>query len=256
VDLTQLADISQPVKITDLGADVGKEICLRYQADAADTFAEDYKKNTGLLLAEHIAANDSIFADGETVVENNLFAPTFMSLVPNMGFANTKLPCIISDHGSEYLPRILYFEGMRNCAGNDYFIFKIATSPDGATSNAALTLSVFPFAYSYDDSQPNDNSLYFNDIGNLKGLFERFYYNAIKTINESKRIEAYFNIDSNFIEGFISIFDLLRQDFRARYFLKLNNETIYARLEQIIDYDPESRQTTKMILVRDVDRIK
>jgi hypothetical protein len=248
VDISKLMDLSKEVSVLDLGDDIGKKIRLRYADDTTDAFVSKTNEASGVILAEHIAENKSVHATEETPIQNNIFGPTLMAIAPNYGLKNTKIPKINGVQDTEirlrdYSPRILFYAGVQNCLGGDYWFLKDSQR------------NTYCRAYSIAD-EPNDNSLFFNSVGAIRGLFEKFYFNSIKTINDSKRIGAYFNINSGLVNNLICIDNDTKKDYRAMFTINVNNENIKCRLEKINDYSPGTRESTNMVLVKDVDRIQ
>jgi len=252
IDLTRKVDISKQITYEELGSDLGKAIRLRYKEDSNDKGVAEWEDNNMMILASHIGTNQNMFAkEEETVIENPIFASTLMGTYDQIGLYSSLVPMIWGekDDGNiiptvieDYLPRIFYFDGAVPCDTYETWDF------EGDVRNT------YPHFYSIKEVAGNENSLYFNSVGAVRGLFERYWFNYLKTINEGRKISCNIKLNALDIANFQTLNEN-KQDFRALYFLKINNESIACRLQEIKDYQPGQGKTTKCVLLKDVDRI-
>ena len=253
VDLSEKVDISKPIIYEEFGRDLSKELIFQYKQDDSDEGVKEWELLNDTTLASYTGDVLNKFAkDGEKAMENPLFAPTLMDAFPNIGLANASIPKIWGelDEGidipfkiAEYLPRILYFAGLQGVTGTDLWSF------EGDDDR-----NTYPYFYSIKEQVGNENSLYFNSVGEVRGLFKKYWYNYLKTINESRKITANIRLTPSDIANFL-IINSAKKDFRALYFLKIAGESVACRLEKINSYQLGGGLTTKCTFIRDVDRI-
>lgn len=255
VDLTGKLDASQAVMLEELGADMNKTVRFKYKEDTNDKGVEKYNAQNTTPFSDYSVDLDNKFATiGETALENPLFAPTLMDTFAAAGFSASLLPKIWGEPKdgdtypetlTEYVPRILYFAGMRDCKTAEAWTFQ------GTTYNE------YPLFCSHDVDSVNDTSLLFNPQATEPDLYFKHYSNQVRTINSGRRITAYFNLTPNDIQFLTTPdpYNNVIRDFRALFYMKYRNEVVHCRLEKITDYNAGSPKSTKVVLVTDVDNI-
>jgi len=252
IDLTRKVDISKQIYYEELGSDLGKSIRLRYKEDSNDKAVAEWEADNKMILASYVGANQNKFAnDEETVNENPTFAPTLMGTYDQIGLNVSLVPKIWGekDEGDivppkieDYLPRIFFFDGTVPCDTSETWDFE------------GDTRTTYPHFYSIKEVTGNENSLYFNSVGKVRGLFERYWYNYLKTINEGRKITLNVKLTATDIAN-LQTLNNNKYDFRSLFFLRLRGESVACRLEEIKDYQPGHNKTTKCVFLKDVDRI-
>lgn len=259
LDLTEKMDISKVITVEEMGADSSKRLTFRYKEDTADTGLKRWEEQENTSLGVYTAEIENRFASSdEKKIENPLFAPTLMAPYPGAGLPKSYLPKIWGDIVEndtypevlkEYAPRILYFAGMRDVKTGESFAVLGGSSPASA--------SEYPLFCSYDQDTVNDYSLLFNPQPGQRDLYSRFYANHVRTINEARKVTAFFNLTVNDIQS-LSVPDPtggIVKDFRSQVLIRRGGEIIPCRLNEVTDYVAGKNTSTKCILVTDVDNI-
>jgi hypothetical protein len=249
IDLTDKLDISKAVSYEELGADISKKLIFKYKDDSNDWGLSEKSRIQGWNFSEYMAELTNKFSPSEEKkIENPLFAATLMDVFDNIGLKESYLPKIwkepeegeaIPEKTDEYVPRILYFAGERSMG--DLWKFE------------EVGQSYYPLFCSYDKDTTNDNSLLFDNRAIERELYARYYANYVRTLNESRKITAYFKITAADIQRIICPDDTVIKDFRSLiYFQHIFNNT-KCRLESISEYKAGLNKTSKVVLITDND---
>lgn len=255
IDLTEKLDMSKAVTIEELGADINKRLAFQYKDDSADFGLTEYERLNGKRYSSHTETLLNRFSAPDTkAIENPMFAPTIMGTYNLVGLGVSLLPKIMGEPQDadpvpekidEYVPRILHYAGMRDCKAGESWRFE------------GVVQTQYPAFGSYDVDSVNDNSLLFDPQANIPDLFFKHYQNYINTINDARRITAFFNINAQDIQA-LTVPDPagnLVKDFRALVYARFGGEVVPCRLESINDYIAGKPQSTKVVLITDVDNI-
>lgn len=253
IDWSEMLDLNQQLTFEELGADLSKKITFRYKEDGADIGVQEWNSVTGLKFSSHsVDLNNKFGSKDEKVIENNLFAPTMMGTFDYAGLTKSMAPKIwgakidkdpLPERLKEFLPRILYFAGMRDCKVGESFRFE------------GVTYNEYPLFCSYDNDITNDYSLLFQPQPTIPDMFFRYYSNYIRTLNEGRKITAFMNLKTGDLQALNTpdINGELIKDFRSQVFIRHNGEVVHCRLESINDYSAGLSRSTKVVLITDVD---
>ena len=252
VDWTDKIDFSQEIKLEELGSDQNKTTRLAYIVDGNDDYDKKYKEKKGYGWASESHTILNRFAqDGIKEIVNGLFAATQMDFCPYLGFVHSTIPKLwkelkddqtIPEKFTNFIPRILSLYPTKNCLSGDTWTLETEAQ------------TAYPYFYFYDGSI--DDNLCFNDIPGIghgmKGLLNKQYGNYFRTIDNSRKITAFLNLSPSDLQTFIALDDR-GLDFKAKYILRLDNETVHCRLDSIVEYRPGINIPTKCVLITDSD---
>ena len=234
LDWTDKLDISKDVMVQFLGSNFSKTNEYKYLNDSDDKLVDAINKEREITLAayESNIIENEFAQDKETSIVNPFFAPTFMGAKATIGLSTSEMPKLWAEYEGDatsvtislnrdalfttnFAPRILYYDGIKNVADGEVWTWE---GTDRVT---------YPYMYSVNENDANNNSLYFNDKDTSNGLFKKYYTNLFKTINEGRRFTAYFNLND---------VDIAKLDFRKPIYLEQNGEGAYFILNKIFDY--------------------
>lgn len=89
--------------------------------------------------------------------------------------------------------------------------------------------------------------LKYNLVGIMRWL-NRYYRENIELYNRGRRLTLYLYLTPRDVEPFTVLTDDKR-DFRATILLRMYGETVFCKLEEIKDFDPRGRGSTKCVLI-------
>ncbi|MCL2560880.1 MAG: hypothetical protein FWE10_00970 [Rikenellaceae bacterium] len=267
VDLTSRIDFSQPVVVSELGADAPARLTFGYGGGGDSAMAEWNRANAGQTFGQWSAEVGGASARvGERAYVNAMFSP----LLCRTGALNTAPSAVLLQAGSgsgfdegneaNFAPKIVRYLGMR-------------TLPQGETWGWPSDGANYPFVafhyagdanpYSGDDANPlstyapdvatlfaNGLSLCFEDRDGVAGI-HRFWDGSVEALRRARCVELSLVLHPEEIEAFVSP-NALGRDFRALYSLTLDGEKSLFRLEEICDYNPSSGRAVRCRFVQEV----
>lgn len=243
VDWSHKMDYSQSIEIEELGMDVGGRLLLGYAE--GDEVQKKHNRKIGRELGTYsVGIAKEVVAD-EKEIRNPLFAPAVVRSIDSMGFERGVVQNVveseknlISDVELDVNPVVVQYVGeAKRGAGSD-----IAEMPS------------YPLL-AFQDVESGVN-IGFEGLlveeGELSGL-SRYYQDNIDLYNRGRRITAHIKLEAKDIEPIIAP-NSQKRDLRALIKLKLYGESIYCRLEQIVDYNPQSGGSTKCLFIEELRR--
>ena len=247
MDWSEKTDMSS-VTLEELGSELTKLLTWKFKEDSEDTGLVKYTEKNKKTLGEYSGTVLNKFAkDGNTEITNPLFAPTIMDTFPGIGLFTGLCPKIwgSDDHDpplkiEAYEPRIFYMDGVTACDPGDSWTFE-----------GTLRTS-YPLFSTWINDEESEKSLLFCDNAGGRGLFERFYFNYLKTINESRKLTALMKLSPFDVAGFAEANEL-KKDFRALIKVQVGTEFGNYRIDSIKDYRPG--ELAKVVLIKNVDRV-
>ncbi len=142
-----------------------------------------------------------------------------------------------------FLPKIVVYEGMRELPAGQRW---------GWPSNGGS----YPYAAFHHCANDNTGTgdvepftLCFEDRDGIAGL-HRFRDHETALLRSGKRLEVYLDLTPADIEPLLRPNRLLR-DFRGLFRLRIGGETALYRLEEVVNYTPAPRQSTKCIFLKE-----
>ena len=252
IDLSEKLDIGKEVIFEELGSDVNKKLIFGYKKDSGDWGIGNWEKEAKRSYSRYETILLNRFSKDQKEILNTLFAATLMDTFDCIGLNQSKVPTIwkepedsdgIPEKLDEYEPRILYFAGETTLQAGEAWNFE--------GTDMGLTYPLFASWY----GSANQNSLMFDDRSRDREMFTRYYANHVRTLNESRKITAYFNLKPSDIQPFITPDDsgTIIKDYRSKVLFLHRGVNIHARIESISDFRAGAEQTTKVILITDSD---
>ena len=252
IDLTGKLDIGREIKFEELGSDFTKTLAFRFKQDSADFGVQAWEKANAARYSTYVATINNKFCNaGETAIENPLFAATLMDAFPRLGLSSI-LPKIWGEPPAgdtyperldKYEPRLLYCAGTRNCLSGETWKYE-------GTSQSSYLLFC-----SKDSETVNNNSLLFEQNALDLELYTKHYANYIRTLNEGRKITAYFKLTAADVQALMTVdpSGVNVRDFRSLVYFRHRGEVTNCRLDSVQEYAPGGNKTTKVILITDVD---
>lgn len=234
IDWTDKLDDKKDEEITYLNDKLKKEITYQYENDSNDGWVNEIEKEGDIIVASQEITNPNKFVKGEQRAGTNLFAPTIMRPFDYIGLLVSKVPTLnkdailfpdISEKSTNFKPRILHYDGIKNTETGESWFFEGVERTD------------YPNFYSVDVVNDNDNSLYYDNTRRSKGLFNKYYENLHDTLNNGRLYTAFFNLNDS---------DISNLDFRIPIFVK----NTYYLLNKVVNYDPLLNVSTKVELIK------
>lgn len=264
IDWRGKVDVNSDIEINYLGDQYHRLIRKRYKDDSADFPVDDFEKQAeeGFVLASYTTEIEHIFAkEGRQEDENPVFAPTIMDTPYQLNWINNRIPKMwrnfkddeeIPEFDTNFKDRILYYAGLKDISTSDFLWRNV---PFRLDFNAALVnlsdpvaqafilasdRTTYPYMYSVDDLDKNDNSLYFETRDKSNGLFEKYYRNTFRLINEGRIIKC---------KMYLKPKDIANLDFRVPVLILLHGEPVYCTINKIINYNPNNEGVTDVELL-------
>ncbi len=242
IDWSEKIDLLKDITHKFIGDDLAREIDLGYRDDSGDDILRLFKEREGIEFGtQRIALSNEFTNTDRKKLSNPLFAPTAMGAHYAAGFNTTFIPRFwqkyswYPDFKTEFVPRILFYDGVKPMNNGDTWIFDNAIRTD------------FPHIYSFDSIEDNDSNLLFTDTLRANGLFERFYKNTFEEINNSRMLIAWFNLNEA---------DIALLNFQDTIFIEYDGTGAFYRLNKIENFDPIGRRTTLCELIKVVDTVE
>lgn len=238
IDLSERIDLSRGVVVEELGSGHPKLLSLRYRA--GDRASEELAEVEGCEYGVWSAEVRNIFAEeGERRVQNRLFtaavdevgrvhsAPS-ASLV-RVGDSEVGIPNYIGY--LNFLPKIVSFRGLKTLPSWESWEYPYGISEE------------YPLVTFFDDGSQGGSprSLLFEDRGGVAGL-HTYWDPRVEALNHSRRLTLYITLYPDEVEQIV-VPNSTKHDFRAHYLLTIDGEKVLCRLEEIVDYNPNSPST-------------
>ena len=234
IDWSDKIDLSKPIVIEELGADIGRIFSVGY--GEPDYTVEKFNEDNNTTLGTFNEKILNLFAKPETDThENEMFHPSIVRPGAYPQASSIKL-LHANDSDNELVAnpdtRIVKYLGTEQL-------------PTGETLEFPAETTQYPVvAFSSDGV-----NLCFEDRNGVTGLHQ-YYDKNIRMYNKSKRITAHLHLKSVDIEPFAKL-NPLKQDFRAKFKLKIDEEYVFCNLESIVDFKNGER-STKCVFVKRV----
>lgn len=242
VDWSDKIDLERPISIEELGEDMGSTFTLRYQSGDGAVIRWD-RANRQVLGKWSAEIQNRFTREREKTYDNPLFTA---SLNERGSYPDAREASLVqagdrdSDGGNpgvenlNFAPKIVSYGGVK-------------TLPEGQYWGWPAYGDRYPMI-AFHDPQGVTPTLCFEDRDGQTGL-HRYYDKTLELYNEGLRITLYLHLKPDEIEPFIIPNDS-RQDFRARFKLRIHGEEIVCRLEEITDYNPELNGSTRCTFLK------
>ena len=235
VDWSDKLNLDQPIEIEEIGDDMNQIFHIGYKD--GDYSVQRFNEENKTVLGDYEERLLSKFANTEkNKHENVLFAP---SIIKYGSYENAKSAELLhvldkdmklSEDGDNDLvinfdTRIVRFEGVKDL-------------PQGESLEFPFESTKYPLI--------SFNDLCFEDRDGKTGL-HKYYDENITLYNKSRRITCYLHLRVTDIEPFARLYKL-KEDFRAIYIIKIQEEYNHCYLESI-EFISE-RQASKCVFVK------
>lgn len=251
-DWSNKLDKGRSIQILFTGGELSKTISYRYKNDSNDKFVEDWQKQTGKFLGSEEAVITNVFAKDETlIIENKVFAATWMQLCDRVGLTNTAIPRMWSDaqlppSSTKFLPRILFYDGVKSLPSGETWKFNQYGTVSWQAANLTAGIRTdYPRFFSYDDSAVNNNNLFFQDRTYSSGLFQKHFRNAQNSINDGRNFIAYMNLRD---------VDMSNLNHQKPKYIEDQGNGAYFILDKVDNYKSQDNITTRCYFVKVVSR--
>ena len=240
VDWTTKTDMSVPVEIRDMEEhDMTTNTVYRYMPEDGAVMRWDESNNE--IFGQWKVALQSRFIKTRTHEEmNGVFSPTINKDDELTSAPSASLPqvgdrdrsgVVIEVEDLNFPAKVVRYKGMMPLEGAEVWGWP--------TFAKEYPLSAFHFKKRQeiqDQNQAEEFTLCFEDRDNLAGQ-HRYYDSWIKSIDNDKIVTLNVYLQPGDVEPLI-VPNGLARDFRARYKISVDSETIYVRLLRIENYDP------------------
>ena len=241
LDWSKKVDLSEPIEIDFIGDTYSKTLRYQYKIDDKDKYVAEINKANTVPYGSYDATVANKFAkEGIQNITNNLFSPTIMETppAPLVGLKTVKIPRMWSESSqpakkTDFGLRLLYYDGLKALPTTDKW---------GIQDETGLVYykNSYPRFYSYGNKEGEYNLL-FEDTEYASGLFETYYRNKHKIIDESRIYKPKVYLDDNDISMF---------DFRNIIYIELEGNGAYFRMQAVVNYDPDDTRSTKVELIK------
>lgn len=220
------------IKSRYLGENLNRTIRYKFTEDSEDKFVNElYEKvppERKIGVHDEVIANQFSPAGIKEITCG--FSPTYMTNFPSIGFRATFVPHMRHEFKkwwdasatwfTKFNHRILYYDGVQTCLGDEEWTFDTVSRTD------------YPSFYSYSNLIENENSLIFNDGGKSVGLFNKFFKNTHRIIDEGKVIT---------MEVYLTEKDINTLNFRTPIEIEIDGDVGQYTLNKIPKYTPVSK---------------
>jgi hypothetical protein len=233
VDWTNKLDLNSNYSIKYLGANVSKNIVYTHQEDSDDQPVQDIIEQDGSFDETTSVSTNQFARDGQTTV-TSYFAPTLMATASTIGFITTYIPKMWNENplnevpskNTQYKTRYLYYDGVQPMNAGESWRWTNITRID------------YPRFLFYDEVNDNDTNLMFRTLRRSHGLFEKYYRNSTKILNEGRLFVGKFKLNA---------VDINNLDFGKRIKLTLNGEQLLFKLNAVKNYTGEGLTTVELV---------
>lgn len=241
IDWSEKVDMSIERTFQFMGANLGETNMLEFKTgnDAIINLVND-RNDLRFGSSQNIIANKFTTKKFNSII-NPVFSATIMGSHSKVGFIKTLIPRLWEKYifyptwNTDYVPRILFYDGVKAMETGEEWIWENAIRTD------------YPRMYSFNNLEDNNNTVHFNDTLRSNGLFERYYRNTFKQIDEGRIMTAWIDLNEA---------DIGNLDFRKTIFIELGGTGTYWELEKISNYNPLERKSTKCVLVKVVKTVE
>lgn len=242
VDLSDRIDLSKPIMVEELGANLTESVKFCY--DESDQATKVWNTANNTELGAWSVAIDNVFAEKrEKIYKNPSFATSLVSqkLLKNAPSARViqaakHISSIYKNDDLNFDTKIVSYKGMVNLPSGESWSW-----PSDGTQ-----FPLIAFHYPYSDFCDPFTLCYENRDG-IEGLHKYWDFD-FENSNSSRRIILYINLEPEEIEPLIFP-NSLKRDFRAVFLLDINGEKCRCRLQEICGFNPLS-QSTKCVFIK------
>lgn len=241
IDWSDRMDTGKPVQTEELGADLAEELVFCYRSGDGE-------------VSRFNLAEDDKYGEYRAKI-NNLLASSAVKYYRNPLFT----PSISRNSQYSDAPEAYFIQAGERASTDSATTVNLNFPAKIVLYNGMKTLRSGAWGWpSYGNKYPEisfhdlsgGTTLCFEDRDGLTGL-HRYYDRNIELYNGSKRITAYMRLRPEDIESLIAPNDL-NANFTKLYRLKIGNETVLCRLEEISDYNPDGAGSTKCIFIKHI----
>lgn len=237
LDWTDKIDYSKTIEMEELGGDLGNNFILTYKDGDPQVSARNESSKTKYAEFTTPILN-TVSKKEDYTVANEFFTP---AIIRSGGYSAAKDAALLqigdpsdTDNESPYErdmtfePKVVRYGGLRTLPTGQQWLY-----PSGADN-------VVP-AISFQDEATN---LGFDKEDGLN----RYYQENIELYNHGRRLTLHLHLTPRDVEPFIILNDEKR-DFRATVKLRMAGEDVLCKLEEIKDFDPAGKGSTKCVLI-------
>lgn len=238
IDLTGRIDSSRPITVSEPAGNASQLMTFCYaQGDGA---VGEYNRANDCDLGVWSASIDSSLAtEGEKRYANPLFAPSVNSTGAYSRARDASLLRVggaRDGDGMNFPMKVVSYMGMHSLPGGQTWGWPNVSAP----SNYPLLAFHSP---------GHGISLAFEDHGQLQGL-NQYWESSVEFLKRGRRLTLWVDLQPPDIEPLIHP-DYLGNGFRALFRLSIGGESILCRLEEVVDYNPGSPQSTKCVFIKE-----
>lgn len=237
LDWTDKVDWSKNIEMEELGGDLGGNFVLAYKEGDPQVEALDAK--TGTKYAQYaVPILNTVNKQDDYIVSNEFFTP---AIIRAGGYAAARSVALLQIGDPEetedetpyqrdmsFEPKIVKYEGRVMLTGGERWYY-----PDGEDTKVPVV--------AFQDEKVN---LGFDGEDGLN----RYYRENIELYNRGRRLTLHLYLTPRDVESFTVLTDDKR-DFRATILLRMYGETVLCKQEEIKDFDPRGRGSTKCVLI-------
>ena len=248
-------DLNKKIVIENIGDTYSKKMIYQFKEDSNDKFLKEMNEQSDFPFGAKEATIDNQFAKDETLIlQNKLFAATWMDFnIGLTGLKTVRLPRMWAGitqppKSTAFAPRMLYYDGTITLSpSSDSWVLsqedKMVTVI--TTALTTTTFYFYPRFYSYGNSAADKNYLY-EDTDFASGLWQRFFRNKHKKINDSRLVT---------LSAYLNDSDISRFDFREPLYIELEGNGAYFEVQEINNYDTDSKESTEIKLIKQVGKV-
>lgn len=213
--------------------DISKKNKYQYADDGNDALVEKLSETE--TYGSHTQTNSNIFAEGESVIECGLFSATAMLEAPEIGIPQDLIPALwnnVDDYPTapdlsfDFNMRLFYWHGVKNLTSGLWFFEGTGRSD-------------YPYFYFIDEQLTDNYGLSFGDLNKSNGLFERYYRNLHRVIDDGRLVTFTLRL---------SALDINTLDFRK--LIQIGDD--YYRINAIRNYTPSKGGLCTVELITEV----
>lgn len=237
VDWTDRVDYAKTIEMEELGGDLGSNFVLAYKE--GDSQVEARNTSTKSKYAQYSTPIlNTVSKQEDYTVSNEFFTP---AIIGPGGYPGAKQAVLLQvgdpnemENEEPYVrdmtfePKIVRYNGMATLPGLQRWYY-----PDKADTRVPVL--------AFQDETVN---LGFDGENGLN----RYYRENVELYNHGRRLTLYLHLTARDIEPFM-ILNEEKRDFRATILLRIQGEEIRGKLEEIKDFDPNGRGSTKCVLI-------
>jgi hypothetical protein len=246
-DWTNLLDTSQPVDINFIGDKLSKSIRYKYNDDASDYNLKNISSANAASFASYEVEVKNNFAASETKDNSNkFFSQTYADPCDGrLGFEGLKgefIPKMWKEQvpnkiSTDFGQRLLIYDGVKIAPNGVPWTQYVRIDNGGYVTYDSFYFPRFYFA----GNKVGDFNLSFQDTFNASGLFQRYFRNKHKVVDDSRVFTLYLKLNSNHIS---------RLDFRSPVVIKFKEEYTYLTLQSVSGFNSDLKTSTRVELVK------